>query len=225
MRRLAAVLAAVLPAFALAAPLTLPQAVVILEVLEPLGPGLVPEAAPPRFVMLEDGQVFVGGTRGLATVKLEGDARRELERRVADVRKLPLSGAMSFGDGPQRYRLFLKKGRPIDMQLSGDPAGAPAVVAPLARLVTELASWGHEGLRPFTPAGYWMSAREGRLVGGCRRWRGSAPVSGAVFAPRVVPALEIKEREWPTGAVAASVCEGDKRYIVTFRPMLPGEAP
>jgi hypothetical protein len=203
----------------------LPQAVVILEVVEPMAPGLVAEAAPPRFVMLEDGQVFVGGTRGLAAVKLDAEARRALERRVADVRKLPLAGTLSFGAGAQRYRLFLKKGRPIDMQISGDPAGAPAVVQPLAQLVRDLASWGHEGLRPYTPAGYWMSAREGSLAGGCRRWRGPDKVSDAVFAPRVVPALEIKEREWPTGAVAASLCEGEKRYIVTFRPMLPGEAP
>jgi hypothetical protein len=225
MRRWTVALAVLLPALASAAPLQLPQAVVILEVVEPMGPGLVPEAAPPRFVLLEDGQVFVGGTRSLATAKLDPETRRTLERRIADVRKLPLSGTMSFGAGAQRYRLFLKKGRPIDMALSGDPAGAPAVVQPLAQLVRDLASWGHADLRPYTPAGYWMSAREGSLVGGCRRWRGPDKVSAAVFAPRVVPALEVKEREWPTGAVAASLCEGEKRYIVTFRPMLPGEAP
>lgn len=208
-----------------AAPLRLPDALVILEAQDAPVPGLVPEAAPPRFVLREDGTVFVGGTRGLATMKLDGEARRALEQQIADVRRLPLAGAMSFGSGPQRFRLFLKKGRPIDMELTGDPAQAPPVIQPLARLVRELSQWGAEGLRPYTPAGYWMSAREGTLDGGCRRWRGADPVSSAVFAPRVVTALEIKEREWPTGAVAASICEHDKRYIVTFRPMLPGEAP
>jgi hypothetical protein len=80
-------------------------------------------------------------------------------------------------------------------------------------------------LKPYVPTAYSMSAREGALPGGCRRWRGEEPVSRAVFAPRTVPAKEIREREWPTGAVAASVCERDKRYVVTFRPLLPGETP
>lgn len=208
-----------------AAPVQLPDAVAILEVVTPMPPGHVPEAAPPRFVLLEDGQVFVGGTRGLSTVRLDGDERKQLERRISDVRKLPLTGTMSFGAGEQRYRLYLRRGRPIDMTITGDPARAPVGLQPLARLVADLSAWGHEGLRPWAPPSYRMSAREGVLAGGCRRWRGAEPVSAAVFASRVVPALEIKEREWPTGAVAASICERDRTYVVTFRPMLPGEQP
>ena len=30
---------------------------------------------------------------------------------------------------------------------------------------------------------------------------------------------------WPTGAMPASVCSGDRRYVVTLRPLLPGEQP
>ena len=30
---------------------------------------------------------------------------------------------------------------------------------------------------------------------------------------------------WPTGALPASVCAGDKRFVVTLRPLLPGERP
>ena len=44
-----------------------------------------------------------------------------------------------------------------------------------------------------------------------------------LVAPRVVKAEAAAT--WPTGAVAASVCAGDKRYAVTLRPLLPGEKP
>jgi hypothetical protein len=207
-----------------AAPLQLPSAQVILEVQLPMPPGFVAEAAPPRFVLLDDGQVFVGGTRSLSTVKLDGESRKAIERMVAEARKVPgLAGAITLGPGDQRYRLFLKKGRAMDMQITGDPAKAPLAMQPLAALVQHLAGFVHDGLKPYVPTSYSMSAREGTLAGGCRRWRGEEPVSRAVFAPRVVPALEIKEREWPTGAAAASICEGGKRYVVTFRPLLPGE--
>jgi hypothetical protein len=208
----------------LAAPLQLSSAQVILEVQLPMPPGFVPEAAPPRFVMLDDGQVFVGGTRSLSTVKLDGEARKAIEKMVADARKVPgLAGVITLGPGEQKYRLFLKKGRAMDMQITGDPAKASPAMMPLAVLVQRLAEFVHDDLKPYVPSSYSMSAREGTLPGGCRRWRGEEPVSRAVFAPRVVPALEIKEREWPTGAAAASICERDKRYIVTFRPLLPGE--
>jgi hypothetical protein len=30
---------------------------------------------------------------------------------------------------------------------------------------------------------------------------------------------------WPTGATPAQVCSGDKTYVVTFRPLVPGEKP
>ena len=47
-----------------------PQAVVVLE--SAMAPAARPgaEAAPPRFVLLEDGQVFVGGTSGVAVGQL-----------------------------------------------------------------------------------------------------------------------------------------------------------
>jgi hypothetical protein len=31
--------------------------------------------------------------------------------------------------------------------------------------------------------------------------------------------------DWPTGAVASSVCRDDKNYVVTLRPLLPAERP
>jgi hypothetical protein len=50
------------------------------------------------------------------------------------------------------------------------------------------------------------------------------PLAQSVFAPREVPARG--HGDWPTGAVPASVCTDDgKHYVVTFRPLLPGERP
>jgi len=31
--------------------------------------------------------------------------------------------------------------------------------------------------------------------------------------------------DWPTGAAPAAVCDGDRRFVVTLRPLLPGERP
>ena len=45
----------------------------------------------------------------------------------------------------------------------------------------------------------------------------------SVFAPIGVPAKQADG--WPTGATPASVCSGDKQYVVTLRPLLPGELP
>jgi hypothetical protein len=174
--------------------------------------------------MLDDGQVFVGGTSRLAAGRLSAPEKKELERRVAEVRKLPgLTGAVTLGPGNVRRRLFLRKGRPLDAVLTGDPAGAPASLKPLAALVESLAGFQHPSLKPYEPSSYAMSAKEGELPGGCRPWNRPEPLDTAVFAPRVLPAAGFGD--WPTGATPASVCLGDKKYVVTFRPLLPGERP
>jgi hypothetical protein len=208
-----------------AAPLCaeIPNAVVVLEVLVPALPGEVAPSAPARFVLMEDGTVYVGGTRDVMTGRLSPPELKDLERRIADVRKLPLTGVMSVGPGDQRRRLFLKKGRALEMLLTGDPALAPASLGALAALVQDLGAFQHPSLRPYEPTAYAMSASEGALAGGCRPWTLPEPLAESVFAPRVVPAKG--HGDWPTGAVPASVCLGEKRYIVSFRPLLPGEKP
>ncbi|PYQ38232.1 MAG: hypothetical protein DMF77_24645 [Acidobacteria bacterium] len=172
---------------------------------------------------MEDGTLYVGGTRDVMVGKLEPPELRDLERRIADVRKLPLTGVMTVGPGNERRHLFLKKGRPLDMILSGDPADPPASVRALAALVTDLARFQHPSLRPYEPASFAMSAKEGALPGGCRPWTLPERLAESVFAPRIVPARG--HGDWPTGSVPASVCLDDKRYVVTFRPLLPGERP
>jgi hypothetical protein len=201
----------------------IPGAVVVLEVLVPTLPGEVPQSAPPRFVLMEDGTVYVGGTRDVMVGRLAAPEIKDLERRLAEVRKLPLTGAMTIGPGSERRHLVLRKGRPLDMVLSGNPADPPASLRPLAALVEDLARFQHPTLRPYEPVSFAMSAKEGALPGGCRPWMLPEPLAESVFAPRVVPAKG--HGDWPTGAVPASVCVDDKRYVVTFRPLLPGERP
>ena len=202
----------------------IPNATVVLEVLVPALPGDVPAAAPPRFVLMEDGTVYTGGTRDVMVGKLEPPELKDLERRISEVRKLPLTGVMTVGPGSERRRLFLKKGRPLDMLLNGDPADPPASVRALAVLVSDLARFHHVSLRPYEATSFAMSAKEGALAGGCRPWTLPERLAESVFAPRIVPARG--HGDWPTGAVPASVClENDKRYIVTFRPLLPNERP
>jgi hypothetical protein len=200
-----------------------PGAVVELEVLVPTLPGEVPQSAPPRFVLMEDGTVYVGGTRDVMEGRLAPPEIKDLERRIAEVRKLPLTGAMTIGPGSERRHLVLRKGRPLDMVLSGNPADPPASLRPLAALVESLGRFQHPTLRPYQPVSFAMSAKEGALAGGCRPWMLPEPLAESVFAPRVVPARG--HGDWPTGAVPAHVCVGDKHYVVTFRPLLPGERP
>ena len=223
-RSAAAAMAAVLfLAAAAPAPAEIPNAVVVLEVLAAAQPGEVASAAPPRFVLMEDGTIYVGGTRDVMTGRLSALETKELERRIADVRKLPLTGAMTIGPGNERRHLFLKKGRALEMVLTGDPSDAPASLQPLAALVTDLARVQPAGLRPYEPVSFAMSAKEGTLPGGCRPWLLPEPLAESIFAPRVVPAKG--HGDWPTGAIPASVCIEDKHYVVTFRPLLPGERP
>jgi hypothetical protein len=220
---------AVLAGLLAAAPATLaageiPRAVVVLEDFTPTLPTDVPEAAPPRFVLMDDGQVYVGGSSVVLTGKLGGGEVRALERRISEVRKLPgLGGTVVVGPGERRQRLLLRKGRPIQMAIGGDPRQPAEPLRPLAELVLDLQRFHHPGLQAYQPAQYAMSAREGTLAGGCRAWPFPEPPDTALFAPRVMTAEQVKG--WPTGATPASVCVGDRRYVVSLRPLLPGETP
>jgi hypothetical protein len=209
---------------AAAAVAEIPRAIVVLETgIAPM-PDQVAQAAPPRFVLLEDGQVFVGGSHGLATARLAGKELKDLDRRLSDVRKLPaLAGVVTVGPGTAVRRLSLRKGRPLEMKIEGDLAAAPPALQPLAALVLDLERFHHPALRPYAPAFFALSAREGALIGGCRPWTRPEPLAGSVFAPHIVTAADFAT--WPTGSAPASVCAGDKSYVVTLRPLLPGEKP
>ena len=202
------------------------EAVAVLEVFSQALPHHVPEAAPVRFALLEDGRVFVGGTRSLFAGKLASREARDLERRFADLRKMPgLAGALTVGPGERRHRLRLfKGGRPLDLGINGDPSAPRPEMGVLAALLVDLDRFWHPSLRPYDPQTYALSAREGSLRGGCRRWTATSPsVAESVFAPVAVPAS--LAGGWPTGATPASVCAGDRSYVVTLRPLLPVEQP
>ena len=217
-------LAAALIAAASAAAAEIPKALVVLEAPRAPLPDQVPDAMPPRFVLLEDGQVFVGGTHGVATTRVADRERKDLEKRLEALRKHPaLAGVVTIGPGTEVRRLILRKGRPLEAKIEGDLDAPAPGLEPLARMVRELSNFNHPGLRPYTPVFFALSAKEGTLPGGCRRWTRFESLEDAVFAPRLVTAAEFPT--WPTGAAPASVCAGDKRYVVTLRPMLPGETP
>ncbi len=202
-----------------------PETVLVLEVTAPPALGTVPAAAPRRFVLLGDGQVFVGGTSRLASGRLSKEEVRALEDRVALVRKLPgLGSSISFGEpATPRFRLRVGKGKPLDLQMSGDPARGSAGLAPLVALVQDLAAFSHPSLRPYEPAHYALSAQEGTITGGCRPWTLPVTPGDAVAGGRSIDAQAAIG--WPTGATPAAVCAGEKRYVVALRPLLPGEKP
>ncbi len=201
-----------------------PAAAIVLEA-DPGSPGSDPTGAPPRFVLMKDGQVFVGGTERLEAGRLDRNESSALLKRADAVRRLKVSSPLSLGgdaSSPARLRL-LEGGKPLELVVRGDPAQASPALAPLATLLTDLLRYAHPSLRPYAPASYAMAAREGRLAGGCRAWPFAFPITEVVSLPRTVTAEEAEG--WPTGARPASVCADGHRYVVTLRPMLPGERP
>jgi hypothetical protein len=201
----------------------IPGAQLALYVLPAGSPGRYPEAAPPRFVLLEKGVFFVGGQSEIESGRLESGEVKDLDARVARIRKLAGLGAqVALGPGPTRYRLQLFGKRTLEIEATGDPARAASSLQPLATLLQDLSDFDHPSLRFVRPDAYLLVAREGALAGGCRSWGFSVPVAEAA-AGRVVPAAQAAD--WPTGVNAASVCAGSKRYVVTLRPLLPGERP
>jgi len=215
-----------------AAPGDVPAAVIVLEA-PPGTPGSDPTAAPPRFVLLKDGQVFVGGTSRVETGRLEKGEAQALRRRAEQVRRLRgLSSPVALGgDASRTLRLRLLEDDPLEVLANGDPEVAPAALSPLATLLLDLLRFDHPSLRPYVPASYAMAVREARVAGGCRRWNFAFPVAQALGSTRVVSATEALG--WPTGGIASSVCLDDagpstragRRYVVTLRPLLPGERP
>jgi len=201
----------------------IPDAKAVLEVRPPARPGFVPEALPPRFVLMDDGRVFVGGFEGLASARLEKNELKALEKRLQQLKRMPGIGTtVTFGPGDTRYRLRVPKDR-IDVVATGDPASAPIELRVLASLVGDLAGFNHPALQPLAPAQYLAAAREETLAGGCRPWRSWPAIAEIAAAPRVIPAESVAG--WPTGAIAASVCENGRLFALTLRPLLPGEQP
>jgi hypothetical protein len=187
----------------------------------PLAPGDVAEAAPPTFVLLQSGQFYMGGSSEILEGRLTGQAHKALRERIARVRKLKGLGAtVELGPGPERCRLVFGKGPEI--LATGDPEQAPFALRPLSALIDVVSHFDDPSLQLFHPEQYRLLVRQGTLPGGCRPWTLSVSLIDALPAPRVLPAAAAAG--WPTGVHPASVCAGDKTYVVALRPLLPWES-
>jgi hypothetical protein len=196
----------------------------LLEVWPLATPGFVPAAAPPRFVLLGKGQFYVGGSAEIASGQLDSREAKDLEKRLDRLRRLPgLGSQVALGPGETTYRLTLSGKRPLTIVATGDPATASPAIRPLAELIAQLEAFEHPSLRIVQPQQLALGAREERLDGGCRSWTLPVPLRAALAGPQLVPLATAAG--WPRGAWAASVCDGDTRYAVTLRPLLPGERP
>ncbi len=191
-----------------------------LQMSVPLVTGQVAEALPPTFVLLENGRFFMGGTSEILEGRLTGADHKVLRDMVGRIRKIKgLGDQLTFGPGPERFTLRLKKEREI--VASGDPDQAPLPLRPVAALVTALARYDHPSLRRYVPERYRLIVKNEALVGGCRPYTLPAPFRDALQGPQVIPGSAVAG--WPTGANPASVCVGDKSYTVALRPLLPWE--
>lgn len=198
------------------------DAIVSLRVSAPSAHGEVSEAMPVRFVLLESGQVYVGGTSEVATARLEKKDLKDIEKQIERVRKLPnLAGPQKLGAGDRSFLLTFRKTGEVLAQ--GEPSQAPAALRPLAALLETLLAFDHPSLKLYTPELFFLSAREGALAGGCRDWLLPMPLAEVLRQPRAISAAAAAG--WPTGGTPASVCDGDKHYAVTLRPLVPGEIP
>ncbi len=223
MLRLALVLGftvAIAPPLAAAGPA---EALVVLRVTPPSTLDRLYTSAPLRFALLKGGQFYIGGTTTMASGLLTDRERKDLEKRTKKVLKLKdVAAEVRLGPGETRYELTLGDKTPRSFVAVGDPAAAPASLRELGSLIETLAAFDHVAIRPYAPQRFALSARVGGLPGGCRAWTFARSLEAVLAAPSVVSAGAA--RSWPWGVSAASVCHEGKRYVVTLRPLVPGES-
>ena len=183
------------------------------------------DGVPPRFVLLTDGSVFVGGRREVLRGSLDKGEMQAISTRLdLAMKSLGKAGpppTLVVGEGPAIFRFSVLLGAPLQMVVMGSlPATRAPALRPLPDFIRRLAGFRHPSLKPFDPEEFTMIVREKTLVGGCRTARGLPSLSQSVSNEVVVP--ELLTRGFPTGADMAQVCEGAKRYTVVFRPLIPG---
>jgi hypothetical protein len=193
-----------------------------LDVITPGAFERMPEAAPPRFVLLDDGRFFVGGSSAIASGQLDGKEHKNLRKMIDSIlKRKDLTANIELGPGETQYRLSFRKGEPITA--TGEPQSAPYGAArDVARLVLTLLEFDHVTLAPIEPDQLLLIVRQGELRGGCRAWTLPVTPLDALPAPRLVNASDVVG--WPRGSTPASVCAKGKRYIVGLRPLLPVES-
>ena len=185
------------------------------------------DGVPPRFVLMTDGTVYVGGRRDLLRGSLDRSEMQDISTRLdLTLKSLGKSGPPStlvMGDGPAIFRFSVLLGTPFQTVVMGSlDAGVGAVTpALLPDFIRRLAAFRHPSLRPFDPPEFAMIVREKTLSGGCRTAKGLPSLSQSLQGERVVQ--EALTRSFPTGPDMAQVCEGARRYTLVFRPLIPGD--
>ncbi|MBK5255812.1 MAG: hypothetical protein JJE39_07255 [Vicinamibacteria bacterium] len=176
---------------------------------------------------MTDGSVFVGGRREilrglLDRAEMQGVATR-LDMILKSLGPAGPPSTLSLGDGPALFRFSVLIGARLQTVLTGSlpPESAPAL-EPLPEFIRSLASFRHPSLRPFDPPQFAMIVREKTLSGGCRPPGALLPPLAQSIANEVVVSEKVT-RGLPTGAEMAQICDGEKRYAVVFRPLIPGE--
>ena len=183
------------------------------------------DGVPPRFVLLTDGSVFVGGRRDVLRGFLDKAEMQAISTRLDLAmkahNKAGAAKTLVLGEGPALFRFSVLLGSPLQIVVMGKipPPGGPAI-APMADLVRGLAGFRHASFKPYDAAQFTMFVREKSLPGGCRTARALPPLAQAVAAEIVVP--EALTHGFPTGPDMAQVCEGPKRYTVVFQALIPG---
>lgn len=184
------------------------------------------EGVPPRFVLLTDGSVFVGGRRDVLRGSLDKSEMQSISTRLDLAMKSLGNGGppqtLVVGEGPALFRFSVLLGSPIQLVVMGNleaQDGPP--LAPLPDFIRRLAGFRHPSLKPWDPDRFTLIVKEKTLQGGCRPAPGLAPLASKVGNEQVVAGT--LARGFPTGPDMAQVCEGPKRYTVVFRPLIPGE--
>lgn len=183
------------------------------------------DGVPPRFVLLTDGSVFVGGRRDVLRGSLDKAEMHSISARLdvamKSLRKAGPPQTLVIGDGPALFRFSVLLGVPLQIVVMGKipPAGDPAL-PPMPDFIRRLAGFRHPSLKPYDPGGFTMIVREKTLAGGCRAAKGLPPLSESLSGDLAVS--ETLTRGFPTGPEMSQVCEGSKRYTVVFRPLIPG---
>jgi hypothetical protein len=189
------------------------------------------DGVPTRFVVLTDGSVFLGGRREIIRGFLDKSEMQALSTRLdlalKALGKTPLPPTIMLGDGPATLRFSVLLGVPLHTVIMGDleaststaPRGPRPATSQIVEFIRYLANFRHPSLKPWDPEQFAMIVKEQTLLGGCRSSKGLPVLNTA--SETVVPAAVT--HGFPTGADLTQVCDGQKRYALAFRPLIPGE--
>ena len=186
-------------------------------------PGHVGASAPVRFVLLENGQIYVGGTSESRSGSSRRPSRRPSRSASATCGSCRASAARSRSGRAGARPPDRAQGAAARHGGDGRFADAPAPLKPLAALLASSRRSTTRACSRWKPRAYALRAREGKLPGGCRPWPFEEPLTGLSSRRASCPPTSVHTgRRAPRPLRSAP---GDKSWIVTFRPLAPDETP